>query len=504
MTRSDDARTVLGDRRLAVPGAETAENRGDDSLSQGPPGHTRLRRLVSAAFTHRRVADLRSRVAVVATGLAGAMLARRPTADLMETLGFGVSSRHRRAARRASRRARRPPSMVERLLSPPGGRGRSRHAWERLWAQVGDLITRARSHPGDHLLRALIAVRDTDADRLSGPELQLAPQAGLAGSSDRVAGGTDPPSPPGDAVHPHRLVSRHCLIPVHHLGAPRASSEAVETFIRAGLSFDVADWGDAAAEPVILLHGFPETSASWSAVAGSLAAAGYRALAPDQRGYSPGARPTGRAAYRTTELVDDVLALADAAGADRFHLVGHDWGGIVAWHVGGLHPDRLRTLTVLSTPHPRAFARSLLRSPQALRSWYVLAFQVPGLPERSMLANDGAPLRRALRSSGLDAPAADTYVAAMQQPGAMTAALNWYRALPLGARATAALPSITVPTCYVWSTGDTALDRAAAEATGRYVTGPYRFEVLDGVSHWVPEEAPERVTAMLLEQFRGT
>lgn len=278
----------------------------------------------------------------------------------------------------------------------------------------------------------------------------------------------------------------------------------METFTRSGLTFDVRDAGPLDGELVILLHGFPETSASWAGVTPGLNAAGYRTLAPDQRGYSPGARPRGRRAYRVTELVADVLALADAAGADRFHVVGHDWGGIVAWYLAGWHPDRLRTLTALAVPHPQAFVRALVTSDQALRSWYMLALQVPWAPERFILARDAAPLSMALRRTGLDEDAIGRYVAAMRAPGALTAAVSWYRALPLGAGAAARLGPIEVPTLYVWSTQDQALGRAAAEATARHVTGPYRFEVLDGVSHWIPEEEPQRVTSMVLEHVRGT
>jgi len=279
---------------------------------------------------------------------------------------------------------------------------------------------------------------------------------------------------------------------------------SVDTFTRDGLTFDVRDAGPPDGEPVVLLHGFPETSAAWKEVTPGLVTAGYRTLAPDQRGYSPGARPPGRRAYRMTELVADVLGLADRAGADRFHLVGHDWGGGVGWVLAALHPGRLRSLTVLSTPHPRAMSRALLTSTQGLRSWYMLAFQVPMLPERSMLAHGGERLRWALQRMGLDDEYIDEYLPVLLQPGAMTAALNWYRALPFGVRDGRDLDEITVPTLYVWSTGDEALGRAAAEATARYVDAPYRFEILEGVSHWIPEEAPEATTALILEQLRGT
>jgi len=148
-----------------------------------------------------------------------------------------------------------------------------------------------------------------------------------------------------------------------------------------GLVFDALVAGPPAGELVVLLHGFPQTAACWARVAEALAAAGYRVLAPDQRGYSPGARPAAVRAYRMPELVGDVLALAEAAGAARFHLVGHDWGGAVAWALAGRHPERVATLTSVSTPHPRAFAAALLTGGQLLRSAYIGFFAIPRLSE---------------------------------------------------------------------------------------------------------------------------
>lgn len=275
-------------------------------------------------------------------------------------------------------------------------------------------------------------------------------------------------------------------------------------FERSGLWFDVQDAGPASGEVAICLHGFPETSASWAGVTPALAAAGYRVLAPDQRGYSPGARPSARRAYALPELVADVLALAGQAGADTFHLVGHDWGGAVGWALATDHPGRVRSLTVLSTPHPEALRRSLTRSTQALRSWYMAFFQLPALPERLMLAGDGMLLQRMLARTGLRGATAETYLRRMREPGALTGALNWYRALPSQLLARGEPSPVTVPTLYVWSTGDTALGRQAAELTADFVSGPYRFEILEGVSHWIPEEAPGPLVTLLLDHLAAS
>lgn len=254
---------------------------------------------------------------------------------------------------------------------------------------------------------------------------------------------------------------------------------------------------------VLLLHGFPQTSFEWRHQMAALAAAGYRAVAYDQRGYSPGARPEGVDRYRLDDLVADVLAVADGLGAARFDLVGHDWGGAVAWVAAARHPDRVRTLTAVSMPHPAAFAEALFGGDreQAAKSGYIAVLRAEGAAEAFLLAGGGEGLRRVFTGTGHPAPGAlDEYVSVLTQPGALTAALNWYRALsPEDAPAAlGALKPVAVPTLYVWGDADAALGRAAAEATAAHVGGPYRFEALAGVGHWIPEEVPERLNELLL------
>jgi pimeloyl-ACP methyl ester carboxylesterase len=269
-----------------------------------------------------------------------------------------------------------------------------------------------------------------------------------------------------------------------------------------GLVFDVRDEGPASGEAIILLHGFPETKASWDGVLPGLVEAGYRVLAPDQRGYSPRARPEGRRAYSADKLVGDVLALADAAGAERFHVVGHDWGGALAWYCAMWHPDRVATMTSLATPHPKAFQRSLLTTTQLLHSWYFLFYQLPRLPEWSASSKVGRRVfRRTLLRSGLSEDKLETYLAVLDQPGATTAVINWYRAVPFTPRSSQS--DVTVPTLYVYGARDFALGRKAAELTGRYVDGPYQYEPLEGVSHWIPEEVPEEVVRLVRAHVAG-
>lgn len=270
-------------------------------------------------------------------------------------------------------------------------------------------------------------------------------------------------------------------------------------FSHGDLVFDVDDSGPADGEAVVLLHGYPQNRTSWSAVTPLLVDAGLRVLAPDQRGYSPRARPSGRGAYRLEHLADDVLALLDAAEVDRAHVVGHDWGGFVAWALGERHPGRLRSLTSLTTPHPRAMRRAMLTGTQALRSWYVFALQLPVLPELAFRPRMVERSRRALVRSGLPAEAADRYLALLQQPGAATGAVNWYRAVPLSRPLRG---GVRVPALYVYATEDAFLSRKAADLTGRYVAAPYHYEVLNGESHWLPERAPDTVAGLVIEHAR--
>jgi pimeloyl-ACP methyl ester carboxylesterase len=278
----------------------------------------------------------------------------------------------------------------------------------------------------------------------------------------------------------------------------------VQGFERDGLVFDVRDTGPRDGAVAVLLHGFPQDSTCWAAVEPLLHAAGLRTLAPDQRGYSPGARPSGRSPYALREASADVVALLDAAGVQQAHLVGHDWGGAVVWDAAERYPDRFLSAVPVSTPHPAALAHAFTHSLQAARSWYMALFQVPVLAELTV-----APaLEPALRASGLPAERARHYAARLREPGALSGALGWYRGAALGlargllprpARPAGAAdrPRWSGPTTYVWGRDDPALGRAAAEATGRFVRGDYLFVELDG-GHWLPETHPDELAAQIL------
>ncbi len=267
------------------------------------------------------------------------------------------------------------------------------------------------------------------------------------------------------------------------------------------LTFDVRMTGPEDGEPVILLHGFPETSLSWSGVAPLLAGAGLRVIAPDQRGYSPGARPEGAGAYTTDLLADDVVGLADALGVGTFHLVGHDWGAAVSWVTAVRHGDRLRTLTAVSVPHLAAYGAALRGdADQQQRASYIGLLRQAGKAE-DLLLDDGARRLRAMYLDHVRPAQVDAYVAHLSAPGALTAALNWYRAMrsDLGS-----LPSVTVPTTYVWSDQDQAIGRAAAERCGEFVNADFSFVELTGVSHWIPEQAPEVLAGAILARVEGS
>jgi pimeloyl-ACP methyl ester carboxylesterase len=266
------------------------------------------------------------------------------------------------------------------------------------------------------------------------------------------------------------------------------------------LDFTVTEAGPEDGELVVLLHGFPQTRAAWRHQVPVLADAGYRVLAPDQRGYSPGARPEGVVSYHSTELTADVLGLADGLGVDRFHVVGHDWGASITWQLACRHGDRLRTATTLSVPHPLAYSTALASpaTDQQERSSYFPLFREEG-SEHGFLANEGTGLRMLYAAAGLTEEESAPYLEALSSPEALGAALNWYRAA--GGHLIADLQPVTVPMLHVWSTEDAALGREGAEATADHVEGPYRFEVLDGVDHWIPEHAPDELNRLLLEHL---
>lgn len=285
-------------------------------------------------------------------------------------------------------------------------------------------------------------------------------------------------------------------------GAAPPSGDITMTPVTVGdLTFDVRMAGPADGEVVILLHGFPQTSYEWRNQISALGEAGFRAVAPNQRGYSAGARPATIQDYAVPRLVEDIVGLADAVGAERFHIVGHDWGAIIAWAVAVAAPARVISASPVSVPHPDAFARVLgdPTSCQPEASSYFDVFVQPD-SEDNFVANDNAGLRGFF--AGIEEDAVEDYVQVLGSKAALGAALNWYRANIADRQVSGpAMGVVRVPTMFTWSDGDTALCIDGAELTEEYVDAPYRFEVIEGVSHWIPDLATDQMTEFLLDHI---
>jgi len=278
------------------------------------------------------------------------------------------------------------------------------------------------------------------------------------------------------------------------------STAVAKIAVAPDLVFDALVDGRERAPLVLFLHGFAESFHTWEAQIAAVAAAGYRAIAPSQRGYSPAARPDPRdtSHYLFDRLVEDAIAIVAASGygGTRFHLVGHDWGGSIAWGIADQYPDRLASLTILSRPHPNAFNRALALpdGEQKHRSRHHRAFLEPDAGA-VVLADDAAWLRVRWDKAGMPRAAQEKHLAILGNPAAMEAALAWYRArgairAPLG--------KIRVPTLYLWGDADDTVGRGAAEGTRDEMVGPYEFVVLSGGSHFIQDQMPDAVNALLL------
>jgi pimeloyl-ACP methyl ester carboxylesterase len=272
----------------------------------------------------------------------------------------------------------------------------------------------------------------------------------------------------------------------------------------------VAEAGDPSGEPVVLLHGFPEHSHSWRFQLPALAEAGYHAVAPDLRGYGGSDRPTAVEAYAAPALVGDVAGLIRALGHERAHVVGHDWGGGLAWGLAGNLPEVVRSLTILNAPQGPVSARLRREDAgQRAKSWYMLLFQFPGVAEAWLSDDDFANLRGFVFDTAAPGtfPPEDreVFVDALRRDGALTAALNWYRAnMPPASwlRDPPDPPEIAVPTMIIWGEADAYMSPQLLERSAATVTGPLRVERLPGVSHWVQQEVPDRVNELLLDFLR--
>lgn len=280
--------------------------------------------------------------------------------------------------------------------------------------------------------------------------------------------------------------------------------ETTEIATRSGLTFTADVAGRAGGPLVLMLHGFPESRHSWRAALPALAAAGYRAVAPDQRGYSPGARPdpADLANYAFERLVNDAIEIAAAVGyqGGRFHLVGHDWGGQVSWGVASAHAERLASLTILSRPHPASFRRALALEDgdQKHRSRHHRAFLDPETG-KLLLADNARRLRDGLFGQGVPAAALEDHLSVLGNPAALEAALAWYRA---NKGLAADIGTISVPTLYIWGDADATVGPDAAYGTAEFVAPSFAMEVLPHVGHFVMDQAAAKATDLLLAHLR--
>jgi epoxide hydrolase 4 len=260
----------------------------------------------------------------------------------------------------------------------------------------------------------------------------------------------------------------------------------------------------------IMLHGFPEFWYSWRRQIPALAAAGFHVLVPDLRGYNLSDKPRGIAAYRIDYLIGDVLGLIEHAGAQRAAIIGHDWGGVIAWHLAMYHPQVVEKLVILNAPHPAAYRRELRSWKQLLKSWYVFFFQMPGLPELLLRAGDFDSLGRMLRSQPVNPEAfapedVRRYKQAMAQPGALTAAIDYYRAFfrYRNQRTVSDNTPINVPVLLLWGERDTYLSPRLTEGLNAWVPN-LRLLRFPDVSHWIQNDSPERVNRLMIDFLRGT
>jgi pimeloyl-ACP methyl ester carboxylesterase len=277
-----------------------------------------------------------------------------------------------------------------------------------------------------------------------------------------------------------------------------------------GINFEVATMGTGD-RLALCLHGFPEHAYSWRHQMPLLAHLGYRVWAPNLRGYGNTDSPREVSAYKTRTLVEDVAGLIKAAGAKETLLIAHDWGGVLAWSLAMYQPQLIDRLAVLNLPHPACFARELRKPPQLFKSWYIYFFQLPRLPELMLSRNNARATSGVIRGTSRNparftAEDLEVYRANAARPGGLTAMINWYRALLRGGGLRRSMPknipTINIPTLFLWGDADSALSINTTRGTEKYVSN-LTFRVFPGVSHWIQQEAPEAVNAMLEAWLTG-
>ena len=260
-----------------------------------------------------------------------------------------------------------------------------------------------------------------------------------------------------------------------------------------GLNLNVFIEGEG--EPVLLLHGFPDSNYLWRSVIPHLVDAGYQVIAPDQRGFGMSDAPEGKENYDMALIAEDAVAILDALNISEAKLVAHDWGAMIGWLLAGTYPDRFESYSAVSVGHPKAYASAGFE--QKKKGWYVLFFQLGGIAEKVFMADDWSLFRKTVN----DHPEMDHWIEDLSRPGRLTAGMNWYRA-NLSNLWKAEFPRVKIPVFGIWSTDDVALAEDQMIGSAEYVDAQWRYERLEGVSHWVPVDEPDKLSDMLLDFFK--
>lgn len=270
-----------------------------------------------------------------------------------------------------------------------------------------------------------------------------------------------------------------------------------------GITLHVVTAGPAEGQPVVLLHGFPEFWYGWKEQIPALAAAGYRVIVPDQRGYNQSDKPKGIKEYVIYKMVDDIVGLIEALGYTRANIIGHDWGAIVAWSLAILHPERVEKLGILNVPHPVVFQNTLRSNiGQLFKSWYVFSFQIPGLPEWIMSMGDYSSAANMIKRTGKPTTFSDAdlekYKAAWRHEGALTGMINWYRAYIQKPPTRPENVRLAMPTLMIWGAQDQFLSVVMAQPSIEFCDDG-KLVIIEDATHWVQHDAPERVNGLLLD-----
>jgi len=260
-----------------------------------------------------------------------------------------------------------------------------------------------------------------------------------------------------------------------------------------GLSMNVLVQGEG--EPVLLLHGFPDSNFLWRGVIPRLVEAGYQVLAPDQRGFGLSEAPEGVEHYDMNLIASDAIAILDELGIEKAKLVAHDWGAMIGWLLAGTHPQRFESYVAISVGHPKAYASAGFE--QKRKGWYVLFFQLRGIAEKVFMADDWSIFRKTVE----DHPELDHWIEDLSRPGRLTAGMDWYRA-NLSKLWKTEFPRVKIPVFGIWSTGDVALAEDQMIGSAAYVDASWQYERLEDVSHWVPVDVPDTLSDLIISYYR--